>query len=79
MGSETARVHYTFWKRGSVASDDFAVRCETVGDGRIPMVHGTGEVLVKDERHAARFAEATISEANAVGLDELRRPGAISL
>jgi hypothetical protein len=43
------------------------------------MVHGTGEVLVGYERHAARFAEATISEANAVGLDELRRPGAISL
>jgi hypothetical protein len=37
------------------------------------MVHGTREVLVEEERHAARFAEATIREANAVGLDELRR------
>src|SRR5882762_1776376 len=43
------------------------------------MVHGAGEVLVEDERHAARFAEAAIGEADAVGLDEPRRRGLVGM
>src|SRR5260370_32864659 len=41
------------------------------------MVHGAGEVLVENERHSAGFAEASIGEADAVGLDELRRRGLV--
>src|SRR5437899_4697354 len=43
------------------------------------MVHGAGEVLVEDERHSAGFAEASIGEADAVGLDELRRRGLVRM
>ena len=43
------------------------------------MVHGAGIVLVEDERHAARLAEAAIGEADAVGLDELRRRGLVGV
>src|SRR5258705_3171575 len=43
------------------------------------MVHRPGEVLVEDERHAARFAEAAIGEADAVRFDELRRRGLVGV
>jgi hypothetical protein len=43
------------------------------------MVHRPGEVLVENERYAARFTEATIGEADAVGLDELRRRGLVGM
>jgi hypothetical protein len=39
------------------------------------MVHRPGEVLVENERYAVRLTEATIGEADAGGLDELRRRG----
>src|SRR5258706_4209054 len=43
------------------------------------MVHGAGEVLVENERHSAGFAEASIGEADSVGLDELRRRGLVGM
>src|SRR5437899_4291616 len=43
------------------------------------MVHGAGEVLVENERHSAGFAEASIGEADAVCLDELRRRGLVGV
>jgi hypothetical protein len=43
------------------------------------MVYGAGEVLVEDERHAARFAKPAIGEADAVGFDELRRRGLVGV
>jgi hypothetical protein len=41
------------------------------------MVHSAGEVLVEDERYAGDIAKAAIGEADAVGLDELRRRGLV--
>src|SRR6266403_5066525 len=41
------------------------------------MVHCPSEVLVENERHAVRLAEVAIGEADAVGLDELRRRGLV--
>jgi hypothetical protein len=43
------------------------------------MVHGAGEVLIEDERHAVRLAEAAIGEADTVGLGELRRCGLVAM
>jgi hypothetical protein len=39
------------------------------------MVHGAGEVLIEDERHAAGFAESAIGEAGSICLYELCRRG----
>ena len=52
---------------------------QTVGDGRVPMIHGPAEMLVEDQRHAACPAEAAIGEADAVGLDEPRGSGLVSV
>ena len=52
---------------------------QSVGHGRIPMVHGAAEMDVHDDRHAARLAEAAIGEADAVGLDELGRGGVVGV
>jgi len=38
------------------------------------MVHPPGEVLIQNQRHAARFAEAAIGEADAIGLDAASAP-----
>src|SRR5712672_1562696 len=43
------------------------------------MVHGAGEVLVEDQRHAGCIAKAAIGEADAVGFDELRRRGLVGM
>ncbi len=43
------------------------------------MVHGAGEVLVEDERDAGCIAKAAIGEADAVGFNELRRRGLVSV
>ncbi len=43
------------------------------------MVHRPGEVLVEDERHADNLAEPAIGEADAVGFNELRRRGLVSV
>src|SRR5216683_2938290 len=64
---------------GVVEQDHFAVLGETVGHRRIPMVHGAGEVLVEDERHAGCVAKAAIGKADAVGFDEPRRRGLVSV
>ena len=39
----------------------------------------TGIGFLRAKRHATRFAEATIGEADAVGLDELRRRGLVGV
>src|SRR6266849_7430953 len=64
---------------GVVEQNDLALGREPIGHRRIPMVHRPGEVLVENERYAVRPAEATIGEADAVGLDELRRRGLVSM
>jgi hypothetical protein len=43
------------------------------------MVHGAGEVLVEDERHAGCIAKAAIGKADAVSFDELRRRGLVTV
>src|SRR6266851_5601938 len=43
------------------------------------MVHGAGEVLVEDERHAVPLAKAAIGKADAVSFDELCRRGLVSV
>src|SRR5260370_775508 len=50
----------------AVAQDHLPRRRKAVGHPRIPMVDRPGEVLVENERHAARFAEPTIGESDAV-------------
>jgi hypothetical protein len=62
---------------GVVEQDDFAVPGETVSHCRIPMVHGAGEVLVEDERHAGWIAKAAIGKADAGSFDELRLRGLV--
>jgi hypothetical protein len=64
---------------GIVEQDDLAVLGETIRHSRVPMVHGAGEMHVEDERHPTRLAEAAIGEADAVGFDELRRRGLVSV
>src|SRR5229473_2505615 len=64
---------------GVVEQNDLALRREAVGHRRVPMVHRPGEVLVENERHTTGFAEASIGEADAVGLDELRRDGLVGM
>ena len=64
---------------GVVEEDHLTVLGQTVRHRRVPVVHGAGEVLVEDERHAGRLAEAAIGEADAVGLDELRRRGLVTV
>src|SRR6202022_694267 len=64
---------------GVVEQNDLALRREAIGHRRIPMVHRPGEVLVENERYAVRLAVATIGEADAVGLDELRRRGLVGM
>ena len=64
---------------GVVEQDHFARRREAVGHRRVPVVHRAGEMLVEDERHATRFAEAAVGEPNALGLDELRRRGLVTV
>jgi hypothetical protein len=60
---------------GIVEQNDFAITGESVGHQRVPVVHGTGEMHVEDQRHAAGLAKAAIGEADAVGFDELCRRG----
>src|SRR5713101_7670020 len=43
------------------------------------MVHGAGEMHVEDERHARSAAETAIGETDALGLDELRGCGLMSV
>jgi hypothetical protein len=43
------------------------------------MVHGAHEMHVEDEWEAARLAEAAVGEADAIGLDELRRRGLVTV
>src|SRR6202171_4158791 len=62
-----------------VEQNHLSRRREAFGHRRIPIVDRPGEVLVENERHAARFAEATIGEADAVGLDELRRRSLVAM
>jgi hypothetical protein len=64
---------------GIVEQDHVPVFGETIGHRRIPMVHRAGIVLVEDERHTVRLAEAAISETDAIGLDELRRRGLVGV
>jgi hypothetical protein len=60
---------------GIVEQNNFPVFCEAVSHRRIPMIHRAGIVLVENERQSVRLAEAAIGEADAIGLDELRRCG----
>src|SRR5262249_31111697 len=62
-----------------VEQNDFVLSGEAIGHRRIPMVHGGHEIHVEDQRHAAFFAEPAIGEADAVGLDELRRHGPVGI
>jgi hypothetical protein len=64
---------------GVVEQDDFAAVGEAVGHCRVPMVHGAGEVLVEDERRTGWIAKAAIGKADAVGFDELRRRGLVTV
>jgi hypothetical protein len=43
------------------------------------MIHGAGEMLVEDQRYARGLAEAAVGEADAIGLDELRGCGLMSV
>ena len=62
-----------------IEQDHLPPRREAVGHQRVPVVHGTGEMHVEDERDAARFAEAPVSEPNTCRLYELRRRGLVAM
>jgi hypothetical protein len=64
---------------GIVEQDHLAVAGEAIGHRRVPVIHGAEEVLVEDDRHAAGLAKAAIGEADAIGLDELRRRGLVGI
>src|SRR6202011_5772173 len=58
---------------GVVEQDHFAVLGKSVGQCGIPVIHGPREVHKEEQRHASFLAKATVSEANAGGLNELGR------
>ena len=60
-----------------IEEDHLAVPGQAIGYGGIPIIHRPAEMLVEDERCAARLAEAAIGETDAVGLDELRWRGLV--
>jgi hypothetical protein len=62
-----------------VEQDHFPRRREAVGHRRIPVVHRAGEMHVEDQRHATRFAEASVSEPNTRRVHELRRRGVVTV
>src|SRR5713101_2036317 len=56
-----------------IEEDDLTLLGKPVQNRRIPVVEVPGEVLVKDKGQTASLAPAPIGEANAIGLNELRR------
>src|SRR5271165_6394398 len=69
----------SYWRPRRCEQDHFVVPGQAVCHCWVPMVHRAGKVLVEDQRHAVRLTEATIGEANAIGLDELRRRGLMGI
>src|SRR4029077_6299480 len=64
---------------GVVEQDHLTVATQAIGHRRVPVIHGARIVLVEDDWHSAGLAESTISEADSVGLDELRRRGLVGM
>jgi hypothetical protein len=62
-----------------VEQDHLPRRRQAVGHQRVPVVHGAGEMHVEDERHATRFAEASVSEPNTGRVHELRWRGVVTV
>ena len=60
---------------GALEQDDLAAPGERVGDGRVPVVQGPGEVLQEDERRAGASSEPAVGVCLEPGLDELRGCG----
>src|SRR6185295_12737347 len=58
---------------GTLEEDDLAAPGQRVGDGRVPVVQGPGEVLQKDEWWGGSPSESTVRVRLETGLDELRR------
>jgi hypothetical protein len=58
-----------------VEENDFSLRSQAIENGGIPIIKIACEVLVEDERNAARFAPTSVSEADPVCLDELSGDG----
>src|SRR6266403_2003197 len=56
-----------------IEDDDLTLLGKPVQNRRIPVVEVSGEVLIKHKRQTASLAPTPISEANAVGLNKLRR------
>jgi hypothetical protein len=56
---------------GALEQDDLAAAGERVGDGRVPVVQGPGEMLEKDERWGVASAEPAVGVRLEPGLDEL--------
>src|ERR1700679_1342844 len=69
-GSANARI---------VTENHFMVRSEAVGYVGIPAVHVGVEVLQKEQRNRARFAESAIGEVDSLSLYELCRRGLVSM
>jgi hypothetical protein len=62
-----------------VVEQDLRDPWQAVRHRRVPMVHRASEVLVEDERYAARFAEASVSEPNTSRVHERRRRGLVTV
>src|SRR5215469_4126928 len=73
--------HYARARRdaGIIEQNYLPVAGEAVGYRRVPVIHRTEIVLVEDDRHAAGLAKAAVREADAIGLDELRRRGLVGI
>ena len=67
-------------RHSSVVKEDHrSVLCESICDGRIPMVHPTAKML-KEEKGDSRFLpKATVGEPDSIALDEASRSGDMSV
>jgi hypothetical protein len=62
-----------------VEQDHLTVASEAIRHRRASIIHGADEVLVENDRHAARLAESAIGETDSASLYELSRRGLVSV
>ena len=63
---------------GAFKQNDFASRRERIGDGGVPIVEGSSEMLQAQQRKAGTCAEAPIGVSLAFNGNELRRCGDVA-
>src|SRR5271170_3865223 len=65
-------------KTRTLKKDDFTSYSKRIGDGRVPIVQGPGEVLKTQQWWTITFPKATIGILFEFALDELRRSSSVA-